>query len=52
MFSDNKDVEESIMTKKNMINNMCCTIIKTPASKEVKFVIMRTNNRCPVTART
>ena len=49
MFSDNKDMEESIMIKKNMINNMCPTIIKTPASKEVRFVIMRTISRCSVT---
>ena len=47
--SDSTNMEESIMTKKNMFNNMCRTIIKTPASKEVRFVIMRTISRCSVT---
>ena len=47
--SDSTNMEESIMTKKNMFNNMCRTIIKTPASKEVRFVIMRTISRGSVT---
>ena len=46
------NMEESIMTVKNMFNYMCGTIIKTPASKEVRFVIMRTISRCSVTTRT
>ena len=50
--SDIINMEESIMTVKNMFNYMCGTIIKTPASKEVRFVIMRTNRRCPATTRT
>ena len=50
--SDITNMEESNMTMKNMFNNMCRTNIKTPASKDVRFVIMRTHSRCSVTART
>ena len=35
MDGDIINMEESIMTVKNMFNYMCGTIIKTPASKEV-----------------
>ena len=42
----------STWTIKNMFNTMCATIIKTPASKNVRFVIMQTQSRCSVTTRT
>ena len=50
--SESTNMEESIMTQKNMFNNMCGTIIKTPASKGVRFVILRNHSRCSVTTRT
>ena len=40
MDSDIINMEEYIMTMKNMFNTMCGTIIKTPASKDVRFIIM------------
>ena len=52
MDSDNKDMEESIRTKVNMIRYMCCTFFKMPASRDVKFVIKKAKSRRTVTTRT
>ena len=52
VFSDNKDMEEFIMYMKNIFNIMCGTILETPASKVVRFIIVRINSRYSVTTRT
>ena len=52
MDSENKDMEKSIRIMVNMIRYMCGTIIKMPASRDVKFVINKTKSRWTVRTRT
>ena len=52
MDSENKDMEESIRIRVNIIRYMCGTIFKMPASTDVKFVINKTKSRWTVRTRT
>ena len=52
MDSENKDMEESIRIRVNIIRYMCGTIFKMPATRDVKYVINKTKSRWTVRTRT
>ena len=52
VYSVKLDTMEIVMMTENIVNNVCRTSIKSPASREDKYIIRRTKSRCSLRGKT
>ena len=52
VYSVKLDTMELVMMTENIVNNVCRTSIKSPASREDKYIIRRTQSRCSLRGKT
>ena len=52
VYSVKLDTMELVMMTENIVSNVCRTSIKSPASREDKYIIRRTQSRCSLRGKT
>ena len=52
VYSVKLDTMELVMMTENIVSNVCRTSIKSPASREDKYIIRRTKSRCSLRGKT